>query len=109
MFSYNLTGKQVLIVLSDALLESLKPIGVSSPLLARVFQMEERGIWLDAPRFPVCPIDGPHLYGPGGDAFCHAHVFIPSDGIVSVAVFPRDVAELGYGGIGFKPPSKPGD
>lgn len=106
MFSYDLSGKQALLVLTEAFVEQLKPIGVESPVVAKVHKVEDRGLWLDATRFPLCPIDAPRLYGPDGESFCHAHLFVPADAIVSVAAFPRDVPELSYSTIGFRPARK---
>ncbi|MBI5594671.1 MAG: hypothetical protein HY928_01130 [Elusimicrobia bacterium] len=89
MFDYELKGRQVILVLADALVERLRPLGVGgSPLLGAVHGVERSGLWLDAPAFGVCPADGPKVLDSRGQAVCHAHLFIPAEGIVSAVAFP---------------------
>ena len=113
MFEYDLTGKQVVLVLDEEVLPALKSLGVlGSPLLGRVHRMEESGIWLENPSFSICPVGTRKLYAPTGEAMCLAHVFIHSRSIVSMAVFPSEVEALekdpNLHKIGFTPELQPG-
>ena len=108
MYDYDLDGKQVILVIDKNTIEELKPLGIpGSPVYGRVFKAVDRGIWLENHAFPVCPVDQPKILKPNGEALCHAHVFIPADAIVSMAVFPSAVEELaehpGLHHIGFQP------
>ena len=112
MFNYNLKGKQVILVLEPKLLEALEPLGITgSPIYAKVHSMEKDGLWLDNPSFPLCPVGQPKLYTARGEAFCHAHIFIPQGAILSVAAFPHKVPGLektpGLKKIGFQYKKKP--
>lgn len=109
MFNYDLKGKQVILVLTDGIVTALQPLGVNgSPLLGKVHLVEDHGLWLDSPTFAACPIDAPRRYDPNGQSFCHAHVFIPANAIISLVVFPSDVSHLedqpGLYKIGFRLP-----
>lgn len=111
MLSYDLSGKQVILVLEKAFVDRLAPLGVGgSPLLGQVYSVEEEGLWLDATRFPLCPVGAPRLYDAKGVSFCHAHVFIPRQAVVSVVAFPQAVGELqeseDWHRIGFQPKPK---
>lgn len=95
MFDYDLTGKQVILVLSDEVVSRLRPLGINgSPLLATVHKVESHGLWLDSPRFSVCPAGTGKLLDAKGEDFCHAHVFIPAGVIISAVAFPMGTAEL---------------
>ena len=95
MFDYDLAGKQVILVLDHKMLKALEPLGIpGSPLYGQVHKVDDNGLWMENHSFPVCPIDQPRVVGPEGNALCHAHVFIPSSAIVSLAAFPNTVAEL---------------
>lgn len=95
MFDYELAGKQVILVLGDALVERLRPLGVGgSPLLGSVHSVERSGLWLDAPAFGVCPANGPKVLDTKGRSVCHAHIFIPAEGIVSAVAFPNGADAL---------------
>ncbi|MBI4375410.1 MAG: hypothetical protein HY549_03075 [Elusimicrobia bacterium] len=108
MFNYELKGKLVILVLAHDLVEKLAPLGIEgSPLLGRVHAMEDHGMWLDDPTFGVCPVGSRPLYGKDGEKFCHAHVFIPASGIISLVSFPNESeipAQSGLYRIGFKVP-----
>lgn len=108
MFDYELKGKQVILILADEVLQRLRPLGVAgSPLLATVHKVESHGLWLDSPRFSVCPVGAGKLVDAKGEKFCHAHVFIPAGAIISAVAFPEGaeeiVAQPGLHGIGFAP------
>lgn len=108
MFDYALAGKQVILVLDEEIARKLRPIGVEgSPILGKVHSVESHGLWLDDPTFSVCPIDGPRLYDAKGESFCHAHIFIPADAIISAVAFPSGTVvpenQPGLHRIGFKP------
>lgn len=95
MFDYDLLGKQVILILSDGLVERLRPLGVGgSPLLGTVHSAERGGLWLDAPAFGVCPTNGPKVLDAKGQTVCHAHIFIPAEGIVSAVAFPGGAAAV---------------
>ena len=69
MFDYDLLGKQVILILSDGLVERLRPLGVGgSPLLGTVHSAERGGLWLDAPAFE----DTVRLGRGPGDGAAHA-------------------------------------
>lgn len=96
MFDYDLKDKQVILVLADEVLARLRPLGIGgSPLLATVHKVEGHGLWLDSPRFSVCPAGSKKLLDAKGEDFCHAHVFIPAGAIVSAVAFPAGTADLG--------------
>ena len=108
MFEYDLTGKEVILSLDPDFLPHLKFGGIAgTPLFALVHKMEESGLWLDAKRFPLCPVGIPKLYSATGDEFCHAHIFVPARAVISVVTFPAGVAGLAedpnLNQIGFKP------
>lgn len=96
MFQYDLAGRQVVLVLDAEVLPALAPLGISaSPTVATVHSMEPEGLWLENPRFGLCPPGMPRLHAPGQEEpFCHAHVFVPRSAIVSVAVFPGGPQDL---------------
>jgi len=95
MFDYELKGKQVILVLADALVERLRPLGVGgSPLFGSVFSTERGGLWLDAPTFGVCPKDRPKVLDAQGQSVCHAHIFIPAEGIISAVAFPSGASAV---------------
>ena len=95
MFEYDLTEKQVVLVLNQELLASLAVFGIhGSPLLARVHKMEESGLWLENPAFPVCAPGAKRIYGPEGEPHCTAYIFVPAQAIFSVAVFPAEVKDI---------------
>lgn len=107
MFTYELVGKEVVLILRKEMLPDLRPLGITgSPLYAQVHAAEERGLWLDNPSFPLCPLDQPRLHDARGRTFCHAHVFLPAEAIVALAVFPQRVGdpgeESGMHRIGFR-------
>lgn len=109
MFHYDLKDKQVILVLNDEIVKELQPLGVNgSPLVGKVHLVEDNGLWLDNPTFAACPIDTPKLFDPKGQSFCHAHVFIPANSIISLVAFPTPVKDLedqpGLHKIGFQPP-----
>lgn len=104
--SYPLDGRKVLFVLDPEFLKALGPMGVaSSPLYALVHKVEEGGVWLDNPYFPLCPPDRPRLLTHKGEEFCRAHVFVPNEAIVSIAAFDQAVEEADETPIGFQAPS----
>lgn len=108
MFDYELSGKQVILLLDQEFEKSLALLGIEgSPLYGKVFKAEEKGLWLDHPKFGLCPLDKPHLYDPAGEIFCHAHIFVPAQSILSVVAFPETVKELeempSLSRIGFNP------
>ena len=108
MFDYNLKGKEVVISLDEEFLPYLKPYGImGSPLYAKVFKMEEGGLWLETTSFSLCPRGVPKLYKPSGGQFCRAHIFVPSKAVVSVVTFPGKnnplQADPNLKRIGFKP------
>lgn len=92
---YPLEGRHALLVVDKDYLKLLAPMGItSSPVYAKVHKADDGGLWLEHPRFPLCPPDRPRLYTADGEAFCAAHVFVPYEGVVSVAVFQQHVPEL---------------
>jgi hypothetical protein len=107
MYDYDLDGKQVILVLDPDVIDQLKHLGIpGSPVYGKVFKAVEAGLWMDNHYFPLCPIDQPKLVHPSGEAFCHAHIFIPAPAIISLAVFPNTIKEpdqAGLNRIGFKP------
>lgn len=106
MFDYELKDKQVLLILNERAVADLEPFGITgSPIYAKVHSVEQNGLWLDNPSFPLCPIDKPHLYDARGNAFCHAHVFVPAAAVVSLAALTEPVdfgAMEGLNRIGFR-------
>lgn len=113
MFDYDLTGKQVILALDETFLPHCAALGVrGSPVTARVFKVEDSGLWLENPAFPLCPTGSKKLYDPSGEAMCLAHLFVPARAIVTVAAFPEDVRNLednpDLHRIGFRPEGAPG-
>lgn len=95
MFEYEIDGKKAVLVLRDEFVEKLKPLGVDGPIVyGTVLRADRGGLWMDNPSFPLCPTDQPRLYTPKDSAFCRAHVFIPEDAVLSVAVFPKPTAPM---------------
>ncbi|MEE8425567.1 MAG: hypothetical protein V3S11_07040, partial [Elusimicrobiota bacterium] len=68
---------------------------------------EEEGLWLESNHFQACPRPVIKLYGPKGEAFCRAHIYLPKPAIISLVAFPSDVPHLEKDPlmhrIGFKP------
>lgn len=111
MFNHDLKEKQVILVLTNEIVKELQPLGVNgSALVGKVHLVEDQGLWLDNPTFAACPINAPKLYDPKGQSFCHAHVFIPANSIISLVAFPSEVSHLedqpGLHKIGFQPPGE---
>ena len=91
MFDYDIAGKQVVLVLDETAANRLKTLGIEgTPLFGTVLRADRKGIWLDNPAFPLCPLDKPRAKRVKGDT-CRAHIFIPEDAVVSIAVFPKQV------------------
>ncbi|MDE2293648.1 MAG: hypothetical protein KGL53_16320 [Elusimicrobia bacterium] len=110
MFDYELKGKQVILLLADEVVTRLRPFGIDgSPLFGLVHSVERHGLWLDAPAFSVCPVDGKAPRPAAKGASCHAHVFIPGEAIVSAVAFPSGGEALADEGslhhIGFATPA----
>ncbi len=95
MFEYKLKGKHVILQIDPEFLPHLAYAGIEgSPLFAKVFKMEEEGIWLETKEFNACPVPVIKLYGPKGRAFCRAHIYIPRQAILSIVAFPSNVPRL---------------
>lgn len=95
MFEYNLKGKRVLLSIDTEFIPYLKPYGIAgSPILVKVFKMEEGGLWVETSSFQMSPKGVPKIYAPSGEAICRAHIFIPSKAVVSAVVFPGAVPRL---------------
>ncbi|MFH2202806.1 MAG: hypothetical protein ABIJ96_06815 [Elusimicrobiota bacterium] len=110
MFDYKLKGKQVILQLDPEFLPHLKYCGIEgSPLFAKVYKMEQDGLWLETNSFRVCPTPIIKLSGPKGEQFCRAHIYIPRQAIISVVAFPAVTANLENDPklhqIGFRPKS----
>ena len=90
-----LKGKHVILSIDEDALPYLKPLGIEgSPVFAKVYKQEENGVWLETKRFKTCPPTIPKLYDATGDAFCRAHIFVPSKAIVAIVAFPGDASHL---------------
>lgn len=95
MLEYKLKGKHVILQIDPEFLPHLAYAGIEgSPLFAQVFKVEEDGFWLETREFRACPTPIIKLYGPKGQSFCRAHIFIPRSAILSIVAFPADVPPL---------------
>jgi hypothetical protein len=95
MFDYKLKGKHIIIQFDPQFLPHLKYAGIDgTPLYAKVFRQEESGLWLDTQSFPFCPRPSVKPRVVDGEEFCHAHIFVPKEFVLSVVVFPSEMPKI---------------
>ena len=95
MFSYKLKGKHVILSLDPDFLPFLSYSGIEgSPLFAKIYDVEDEGLWLETDHFHLSPAGVPKLYNAKGKARCRAHIFVPQKAILSITTFPDAVPDL---------------